>query len=107
MSKRVERVENPTGLTHQARKSLEGARNSDARIDFDKDTLCSVYVHLKKTGFVQRRVQKREETLYRDDKLPNSSCRLRGEYLMCNIRPCICNVSPSLCQDALMVVTIE
>jgi hypothetical protein len=44
-------------LDHQTGETLEGTRNTDGRVDFDKNTLRALDVHLELAGFVDRRVE--------------------------------------------------
>ena len=67
-------------LDHQAREALERPRNPHGRVHFDEDTFSGVDIHLKKSSFVQRRVQQGKKTLW-GKKLFVSACVVLGTSL--------------------------
>ena len=50
-------------LDHQTGKSLEGARNTDRWADFDENALGSVDINLQLSSFIDRGIEKRQQTL--------------------------------------------
>ncbi len=50
-------------LDHETREPPERSRNTHGRAHFDEHAFCRVDVNLQSAGFVDRRVEEREETL--------------------------------------------
>ena len=49
--------------THESTEPLESPRDAHMRVDLDEHALGGVDVDLEKTGLIERRVKKSEETL--------------------------------------------
>ena len=94
-------------LTHQSAESLKGTRDSYMRVDLNKDTLCSVDVDLQQTRFVKRRIQEGQQALGANLECRNDTSYFDSTHLMGNVRTSISNISTSLCEDALVIVTVE
>ena len=58
-------------------------------VDLDQHALGGMDVNLQKTGFIQRRIQKCEKTL------------------MCDVWSSVGNISACLCEDTLVIVTVQ
>ena len=96
-------------MDHETSKTLESTRNPDSRANFDEDSFCSMNVDLEFPSLVHGRVEKSKETLGNTQQKPSDvecfSEDLKAN-LMCDIWPCVTDISVHLAHDPNMLVAV-